>query len=114
MAGGELVPFGALHGVDGDRAGFLEGHPLPPIGKKAAPKDGLCGGRICTYVPSIKGTPRTVLLSAIPIFPYAGNLIKFWIIVDLAGNQADAYKRFNRGRLWIGVDLTGNQTSSAI
>lgn len=33
------------------------------------------GGRICTYVSSIKGTPRTVLLSALPIFPYAHDLI---------------------------------------
>ena len=55
MAGGELVPLGALHGIGGDRGGFLEGHPPPPIGIKAAPKDGLRGGRICTYVSSIKG-----------------------------------------------------------
>lgn len=37
--------------------------------KKAAPEDGLRGGRICTYVSSNKGTPRTVLLSALFIFP---------------------------------------------
>ena len=55
--------------------------PRPPIlyplsgNKKAAPKDGLRGGRICTYVSSIKGTPRTVLLSALPIFPYAYHSI---------------------------------------
>ena len=94
MAGGELVPLGALHGVGGNRGGFLEGHPSPRIGIKAAPKDGLRGGRICTYVSSIKGALRTALLFVIPISPYAGNLIKLWINVDLAGNQADAYKRF--------------------
>lgn len=28
-----------------------------------------------------------MLLSAFPIFPYAGNLIKFWSNVDLTCNQ---------------------------
>ena len=33
------------------------------------------GGRICTYVSSIKGTPRTVLLSVLLIFPYVRHPI---------------------------------------
>ena len=91
----DLVPLRGLELVRLDGRRLLEQHREPLFGnKKAAPKDGLRGGRICTYVSSIKGALRTALLFVIPISPYAGNLIKLWINVDLAGNQADAYKRF--------------------
>ena len=72
----DLVPLRGLELVRLDGRRLLEQHREPLFGnKKAAPKDGLRGGRICTYVSSIKGTPRTVLLSALPIFPYVRHPI---------------------------------------
>ena len=72
----DLVPLRGLELVRLDGRQLLEQHREPLFGnKKAAPKDGLRGGRICTYVSSIKGTPRTVLLSVLLIFPYVRHPI---------------------------------------
>ena len=72
----DLVPLRGLELVRLDGRQLLEQHRKPLFGnKKAAPKDGLRGGRICTYVSSIKGTPRTVLLSVLLIFPYVRHPI---------------------------------------
>ena len=68
--------FADLNASDSMLGGLVTGmFHLVSGNKKAAPKDGLRGGRICTYVSSIKGTPRTVLLSALPIFPYVRHPI---------------------------------------